>query len=132
MPFCPSCEYEYEYGIGECPDCGARLVEKLPPEKEVEEVEGVEDIEWVQLARINSKATAEMLKEALENAGIPVVMRSGAGYFGETGQLGPSSYAPVGGGYSFFVDGRKLQEADAIGDGIVGEEWEKARLVDFD
>lgn len=126
MPFCPSCEYEYEAGVTECPDCGVKLVDTLPAEEEVE------DIDWVQLARINSANTAEMVKEALENAEIPVVMRSGAGHFGITGQLGPSSYVPIGGGWSFFVDARRLREADEIAAGILGDEWEKARLIDFD
>ncbi|HOP08150.1 MAG TPA: hypothetical protein PLF13_12750 [candidate division Zixibacteria bacterium] len=127
MPFCPKCGYEYEPGITECPDCCVKLVDALPAQDEEDE-----DIEWVQLARINSASTAEMVKEAIESAGIPVVMRSGTGHFGVTGQLGPSSYAPIGGGWSFFVDARRVREADAIASGIIGDEWEKDRLVDFD
>ncbi len=37
MPFCPECRYEYIAGTEECPDCGAKLVDKLPPDpKELE------------------------------------------------------------------------------------------------
>lgn len=32
MPICPDCRTEYEAGIAVCVDCGAELVETLPPE----------------------------------------------------------------------------------------------------
>ncbi len=32
MPVCPNCKYEYVKGIDKCPDCGAELVDELPPE----------------------------------------------------------------------------------------------------
>ena len=127
MPFCPKCGYEYEWGISECPDCGIKLVERLPEPEE----ETTNNIEWVPLARLNSYDLAEMVIEAMENEGIRVLSLSGTGHFGVTGQMGMSSYRPIGGGYSIVVPADRIVEADRIGLVIAGEEWAAARLVDI-
>ena len=129
MPFCPKCGFEYEWGIGECPDCGVRLVERLsePPESD-----DTDEINWVPLARLNSYDLTMMVVEAMENAGISVLSLSGTGFFGSTGQMGMSAYAPAGGGYTIVVAADRVAEADRIGLAIVGEQWEPSRLIEVD
>lgn len=68
MPFCPNCEYEYTAGIATCPDCGADLVEKLS-----DDVPG--EIDWVKLHPLPGTIYAEMVKEVLDQQGIPNIIR---------------------------------------------------------
>jgi hypothetical protein len=128
MPFCPKCRYEYKTGLTSCPDCGENLVDVLPEEGQVAE-EKYRD--WVPLVRIQSTQMAEMVLESLRNKDIPSVIKSGVGYFGFVGTQGLSSYAPVGGGYTLMV--AKDAVADAVEEVklILGEDWEKAKLIDI-
>lgn len=68
MPYCPNCRYEYKDDIVECPDCGAKLVDKL-------EEEAFENIKYVPFRTLPSRLYAEMLKEALEKEGIPSIIK---------------------------------------------------------
>lgn len=63
MPFCPKCKYEFVEGLDRCPDCDAKLVDKLPEKHEV-------SIKWVLLSILSSPIMAEMVKETLKNHGI--------------------------------------------------------------
>lgn len=155
--FCPKCKYEYNPEITVCADCDEKLVteaellkivedeEKVSSETIVSELRGLgylqafenvsaqpKDIEWVQIARLNSQQMSDMLLEVLHAKDLAAVIHSGAGYFGITGQLGMSSYRPIGGGYSLFVDKNSLTDVDNEARIIMGDEWEKCKLVDFD
>jgi len=132
MPFCPKCRYEYNPHVSKCPDCEETLVSELPPEEEGTFVDAEQYDDWVQLARFNSDGHAHMIEDALRSSGIPVVVLSGAGHFGQTGQMGFSSFRPVGGGFSMVVPAEFAEQADQIGGSILGEIWMKARLVDFE
>lgn len=133
MPFCPKCRYEYEYGIGECPDCGARLVERLPEEPQADNsTEEREYKDWVQLARLTSQYYAEMVVDGLRAKDIPAVIISGTGYFGATGEMGVSAYVPVSGAYSIMVPREFVVEADREAEVILGDEWKKGRLIEID
>ena len=68
MPYCPNCKYEYKDNIEECPDCGAKLVDEL-------EEETFENIKYVLFRSLPSRLYAEMLQEALENEGIPSIIK---------------------------------------------------------
>ncbi|MFZ5981537.1 MAG: hypothetical protein ACOYVF_12995 [Candidatus Zixiibacteriota bacterium] len=131
MPFCPKCRYEYEAGVFVCPDCDERLVALLPDdENESDDYDQYDN--WVQLARLSSSQSADMVEEVLQEKNIPVVIYSGTGHFGIVGQMGPSSPRPIGGGYSVFVPEEFVSDADQEASIVLGEEWEKAKLFDIE
>ena len=107
MPFCPKCKYEYIEGTEECPDCCVPLVDEL--EKEYKDDEGEE--KFVLLHTFPSIVYAEMVKEALENRGIPCLMKS---------DMLTSAYGSKGGGIfsrvRIFVPEERLKESDEIMD----------------
>ncbi len=69
MPYCPNCQAEYIEGILECPDCRVALVEQLP-------VAQHKEVDLVGLHPLPGIVYADMVKEALENAGIACVVKS--------------------------------------------------------
>ena len=68
MPFCPNCKYEYNGDIKECPDCGTRLVDKLPDDSP-------KGVNYVPVRSLPSRLYAEMLQEALKKEGIPSIIK---------------------------------------------------------
>ncbi len=67
--FCPNCRYEYLPGVTTCPDCGATLVYKLPPEsKDEEHFEEPPEMETAYVTSDLSLVAAA--KSMLEEAGI--------------------------------------------------------------
>ncbi len=154
--FCPSCKYEYRPEITVCADCNETLVTEEELKNVVEDEKKVDaspllnelkelenssladestdfpkEIDWVHVARLNSQAQSEMLLEALHVKDIVAVVHSETGYFGITGQIGMSSYQPIGGGYSLFVDSNSIEDVDNEAKIIIGEEWEKCKLVEI-
>lgn len=133
MPFCPKCRFEYEFGAVVCPDCDEKLVASLKPAPGDDDLdETFPSEEMVPLARMTSRDKAEMLLEALRQASIPAYLHSETGYFGATGQMGVSSYQPVGGGFLLMVHRDHVDEADTFGVGMFGDEWDDLRLVDIE
>ena len=151
--FCPKCKYEYTPVVTVCADCNETLVtaeelkavvedeKKVDASPLLEELTNGEafadapdfpkDIDWVHLARLNSQQVSEMLLEVLHAKNIAAVVHSETGYFGITGQLGMSSYSPIGGGYSLFVDRNSMDDVDNEASIMMGEEWEKCKLVNI-
>ncbi|MBN1560051.1 DUF2007 domain-containing protein [candidate division KSB1 bacterium] len=70
MPFCPECHYEYVSGIARCPDCNVSLVDELPEDEGGDPSEK----EYIELHPLPGHIYAEMVKEALEKAGIPCML----------------------------------------------------------
>lgn len=129
--FCPKCRYEYQPHVTQCPDCGEKLVAVLPDESEESSEKEMSPVNWVQLARLTSFPSADMIIEALRAKEIPAVALDGTGHFGQTGQMGPSSYRPIEGAYyTITVPEEFLAEADAEAEAVLGEEWVRGRLID--
>lgn len=127
--FCPKCKYEYRPDVKICPTCNVELVESLI----LNDKDLPDDIkDWVHLARINSHDMAEMFLETLRLKDIPSVLTSGTGFFGITGQIGISTYNPIGGGYSLYVPEEYIDDVDNEGKIMFGEEWEHLKLIEID
>lgn len=67
MPFCLKCGYEYLSGTEQCPECGAKLVDRVREETH----EPAE--RFVRVWESPDEITAMSVKSALEGAGIPTV-----------------------------------------------------------
>ena len=133
MPFCPKCRYEYKPGITTCPDCEESLVDTLPEVSEENDTADEPDYDnWVQIARLTSPQFVEMVVEALRAKDIPAVIHSEGGYFGKTGQMGVHSFIPAGWGYTLLVPEEFVIDADREAEVILGDEWQKVKLVDID
>jgi len=65
MKYCHSCRYEFKDEVETCPDCGVALKSEPPAPEEYKEVD------WVELRQISGTVYAEMIKEVLDNEGIP-------------------------------------------------------------
>jgi hypothetical protein len=130
--YCPKCGYEYRDGILTCPDCDEDLVEELPDGFDEDATdESVSYDDWINIARLNDWSTAEMLVEALRTKGIPAVVISRAGHFGQLTAVPAAAASSLGGGYSILVPADFVSDADREAEAILGEEWEKARLEDI-
>ena len=106
MPFCPQCGYEYKKEKTVCPDCNAKLVAELPPQKS----ENTKDLDLVEIYSLPGEAYAEMVKEALAREGIDCMIKSdvlSTGYLAKgTGMAGANA--------SVFVRKEHAQKAKQI------------------
>jgi hypothetical protein len=74
MRICPDCTLELPDGIPTCPDCGVGMID---PDEEPDEVEfEVSGHRYVMLRELPTRLWATMLKEALQNEGIPSILQS--------------------------------------------------------
>lgn len=128
MPFCPKCRYEYNPEISICPDCEEHLVDILPEKYENEsEIDNQGYDNWVKIGRLSSQAYATMINDGLKSKNIPIVILSGAGHFGQTGQMGTSAFFPAGGSYIVLVPEEFKDDANHEAEIILGEEWTMSR-----
>jgi len=107
MGFCPECRYEFKENIKRCPDCEVELIDELPPEQEPEE-------KWVLVKDLESDIFADMVKEALENEGIPSIIKSD--FFHEGFLTEPTSFP--GSHSAVFVPENHADAAEIIIDNI--------------
>ena len=89
---------------------------------------GGESEEFVPIVTLTSPQLAEMVKEALENEGIEAIIHSTTGHFGQTGQFGISSYRPGVGAYTLLVPASRVEEANGLGESMLGEIWSAGRI----
>ncbi len=104
--FCPVCKYEYKPGITVCPDCGKKLVEKLPQE---DRNKNSDNINFVPLPSLPGRVYAEMIKDTLDAKGIPCYIRSEG--VGDAYQFPGTT--PLG-GVRIFVPEDRVEECLAI------------------
>ena len=111
MASCPVCKTELEKGARSCHVCGW----------EADVTEG----EWMELGTIKDKVSADMVREALTARGIPAVVFSQSGFFGDAGlSLYPffKSKAPQ---FEIRVPAAYAEEAAEVLDAIVGSNWQR-------
>ena len=132
MPYCPKCKYEYIASVAKCPDCNEELVASLPKESDLTDDNFEKYKDWIPLARFNSDQIAAMTLGSLRSKDIPSVILSGTGHFGMTGQMGASSFRPIGGSYTLLVPEEYVIIADKEGEMIFGSEWEKVKIIDLE
>ncbi len=104
MPLCPECGYEYKEGVRECPDCHRALVKDLKQEAPRD------NIELVPLHSLPGIVYAEMVKEALEKAGIKSVIKTDD----LTAGLLAKGAGAAGDNCQILVDKRDKKRAEAI------------------
>ena len=126
MPFCPHCGFEYEIGVGVCPDCDVRLVAKLPnrPKEETKDVSPEAEYEnWVPIVHLNSSQIGEMLCEGLEAKDIPAVVQESGRFLGRAAAGGITASSPIDDAV-VLVPEEFLE--DAIGEAriMLGDEWD--------
>ena len=127
MRFCASCRAEYREAFTISPDCNKELVFELPSAKPETPSEARYET-WVPLAQLTSQVYASMIEELLKDREIPVVILSGTGHFGQTGQMGVSSFRPIDGTYLILTPQEFAAQADAEAKDKLGDVWGKARV----
>ncbi len=75
MPYCPRCRVEYRRGFTLCADCGAPLVDVLPPEPPAPELPKEPPPPPVVVYVANSPLEGEVIKGRLESEGIPAILQ---------------------------------------------------------
>ncbi len=132
MPFCPKCRYEYKRHVTVCPDCEERLVEALPEDPDDQPWHDHKTVyrDWVKLARLSAQQYAELVLEGLRAKGIPCVILSTAGHFGQLGMMGISAPVPIEGGYFVTVPREFADDADKEARLILGDVWDGSRIAD--
>lgn len=104
MPFCPTCQTEYETQKEFCIVCKGPLVDSPATEDLQDDIAGTE---LVELAEFSNVAEAELVRELLEENGIQIIQR------GESDPIGIASGAePV----SLLVEKRQLSRARELYD----------------
>lgn len=128
MPYCPKCRYEYRPEITKCPECEEYLVAALSEDTDEDTINDEEFADWAPICRLTAQSYAELLVEALESKNITAIVYSGTGYFGVTGQMGPTSFQSAAGAYTVLVPVEMKEEAAIEASIILGENWEKVRI----
>ncbi|MEW5924680.1 MAG: DUF2007 domain-containing protein [Candidatus Zixiibacteriota bacterium] len=112
--YCPNCKYEYKDGVDECPECGEKLIDSIPPE----DIPDYYDM--VTVYSTSDQAKILIAKSLLEDADIRFYA-SGDGImdlFG-AGRLG---FNPVVGAVEFKVLAGDEEEAKEILTGLIEDD----------
>lgn len=121
MPFCPNCRYEYKPEVWKCPECGARLVDKLPEKESADDTEEgfTQSKDFVPLRSLPSGVHAQMLQEALESEGIHSIIKQNSQDFalGFAGLF----HSLAGGGVTIWVSKEHVKRSEEIADQMFGD-----------
>jgi RNA polymerase subunit RPABC4/transcription elongation factor Spt4 len=109
---CPECKTELEDGKVSCPVCGWELTDE-------------EKAKWLVIGTIQDPPFANLAREVLRSQGIPAVVISGSGFFGNIGL----SFNPIFGGgkpgaFEIMVPRDYAEEARDTLDMTLGDKWQ--------
>ncbi len=107
--YCPLCQAEYKPDIKHCADCHVTLVETLPEEPQLEE------INWALAGTLAGKTYAEMIGEILDQEQIAHYIKSDV----LTATFNISGLGSSGGQVKLFVPENKLVIAKEILTGLI-------------
>jgi len=119
MPYCPRCEEDFVGDLSSCPNCGYEF--------EIDEDES-SDENWIVVARIGDKMSADYAKETLESYSIPAVVISESGFLGQAGLNLPSITGKGISKFQIHIPAEYREEAEDILNMILGDAWEKGEL----
>ena len=110
---CPECNCEMENGSSRCQVCGWETAEGGPTG-------------WAVLGCVEGRAFADLARGALESAGIPAVVISGSGFFGDIGlPLNPVFDPKLSCGFEISVPDAHRSEAAELLDMTIGTKWRR-------
>ncbi len=108
---CPECKAELEDGAVNCPICGWELTEE-------------EKAKWLVLGTIQAPPFANLAREVLKSQGIPAVVISRSGFFGNIGlSLNPMFGDGKPGTFEILVPRDYAEEARDTLDMTLGDKW---------
>jgi hypothetical protein len=116
MAYCPRCKENFAGDLTACPRCGYEFGE---------ENGSTGDREWILIARIRDKTSADYARETLDSYQIPSVVFSRSGYFGQVGLNLPSLYGKNTGKFEIHVPADCREEAEGVLGMILGDSWER-------
>jgi hypothetical protein len=117
MRYCPVCKEKFDGDLMFCPKCGFEFEDNN---------EEIDSGDWVAIAKIGDKTSADFAKETLESYKVPVVIVSESGFFGQVGLNLPSITGKGTGKFRVHVPAGYREEAENILRMILGDDWERA------
>ncbi|HEX8599369.1 MAG TPA: hypothetical protein VF952_12735 [Chloroflexia bacterium] len=121
---CPSCGYEYEQWVEVCPDCNTPV--GMQPAK-LEMVRGQlgddEDPRWTVVTNVPNAILGDLIKNQLEDAGIPVVMMRSPS--ADIAHFSHNDYVPhdIRVPFSMLREARQLVDSPPGGN-LVEQDWQ--------
>jgi hypothetical protein len=126
---CPSCGYEYESWVEVCPDCNTPVVTRLPgtgAEPVGNGMSADEDPKWTVVTNVPNAIIGNLIKNQLEDAGIPVLMQRSLADFAQ------SDYVP----HDIRVPEHLVQKAQELVYSIPGYDdgpaYDDSDLLDYE
>ena len=114
MVFCPKCEREWKEEFSQCPICGHELQEIN---------DGIS--QWTKHGYIEDKVSADFAVEVLKSYGIPAVVISKSGFFGQVGLPLNPIYSKESALFEISVPTSEVIEAAGILDMAIGKKWQR-------
>ena len=109
---CPKCKTELEDGKVSCPVCGWELTDE-------------EKAKWLVLGTIQDPPFANLAREVLKSQGIPAVVISRSGFFGNIGlSFNPIFSGGKPGSFEILVPRDYADEARDTLDMTLGDKWQ--------
>jgi hypothetical protein len=110
---CPRCNTEIGEGFSECYNCGCELGD-------------LEDGRWIVLGMVEDRVFAGLARETLESMGIPAVVVSKSGFFGNVGlPLNPFFSSRSVPSFEVSVPWVWRDEAGDALDSVLGSKWQR-------